>query len=76
MKNIFPSRKQQSIKMKNISFKSIKSLLILFGLTIAACSCGGGGSTCPAYSQEYNFDHKNEINLTLDQKETNTENEI
>jgi hypothetical protein len=50
-------------------------LLTLFGIALALSSCGGGGSTCPAYSQEYKFDKANEINLAIEEAKINTENE-
>lgn len=56
--------------------KSVFTILTSVSFLIALCSCGGGGSTCPAYSQEYKFDKENEINLAIEKAEISTENEI
>ncbi len=56
--------------------KSAFSILTAASFLITLSSCGGGGSTCPAYSQEYKFDKENEINLAIEEVEFSTENEI
>lgn len=49
----------------------------ILSLTTLLCACGGGGSTCPAYSQEYKFETENGVNITQNTTTfTNKESDI